>query len=130
MYIHLIAAARPDLMKIAPFFHALNNEGWADPIIVHTRQHYDLNMSDAFFKDLGLPGPDLHLGVRSGSHAEQTGQVMIAYEKTLMQRRPDLVIAVGDVNSTMACTLAAAKISYSNCQPSTVNVMRDPWSHI
>ena len=110
MLIHLIAAARPNFMKIAPLFHALKNEDWADPKIVHTGQHYDLNMSDAFFEDLGLPEPDIHLGVGSGTHAEQTGKVMIAYEKVLMDQRPDLIIVVGDVNSTMAATLAATKI--------------------
>jgi UDP-N-acetylglucosamine 2-epimerase (non-hydrolysing) len=112
MLIHLIAAARPNFMKIAPLFHALKKEPWAIPHIVHTGQHYDLNMSDAFFQDLGLPEPDIHLGVGSGTHAEQTGQVMIAYEKALMKSRPDLVVVVGDVNSTMACSLAASKIVY------------------
>lgn len=111
--IHLIAAARPNFMKIAPLYHALKKEAWADPVIVHTGQHYDLNMSDAFFRDLRLPEPDLHLGVGSGTHAEQTGKVMIAYEKILMEKRPDFVIVVGDVNSTVACTLAASKIPYS-----------------
>ena len=118
MIIHLIAAARPNFMKIAPLYHALKKEDWAKPIIVHTGQHYDLNMSDAFFKDLELPEPDIHLGIGSGSHAEQTGKVMIAYEKVLMEHRPDLVIVVGDVNSTMACTLSASKISYNPSNPS------------
>ena len=116
MFIHLIAAARPNFMKIAPLYHALAREAWAKPIIVHTGQHYDLNMSDAFFSDLGLPEPDIHLGVGSGSHAEQTGKVMMAYEKVLLETRPDLVIVVGDVNSTMACTLAASKITYTCSQ--------------
>jgi len=97
-------------MKIAPLFHALSKETWAEPVIVHTGQHYDLNMSDAFFKDLKLPEPHIHLGVGSGSHAEQTGRVMIAYEKVLVKTQPDLVVVVGDVNSTMAATLAAVKI--------------------
>ncbi|MDY7031284.1 MAG: UDP-N-acetylglucosamine 2-epimerase (non-hydrolyzing) [Thermodesulfobacteriota bacterium] len=110
MLIHLIAAARPNFMKIAPLFHALVKEDWAIPHIVHTGQHYDLNMSDSFFQDLGLPEPDLHLGVGSGTHAEQTGQVMIAYEKAILKRRPDLIVVVGDVNSTMAVTLAAVKL--------------------
>ena len=110
MRIHLIAAARPNFMKIAPLHHALKEEPWAETKIVHTGQHYDLNMSDVFFTDLGLPNPDIHLGVGSGSHAEQTGQVMIAYEGILIEERPDLVIVVGDVNSTVACTLAAVKI--------------------
>lgn len=110
MLIHLIAAARPNFMKIAPLFHALKNEEWAETLIVHTGQHYDLNMSDVFFRDLNLPKPHLHLGVGSGSHAEQTGQVMIAYEKELIAKRPDLIIVVGDVNSTMAATIAGVKL--------------------
>ena len=110
MRIHLIAAARPNFMKIAPLYHALKKEPWAEPVIVHTGQHYDLNMSDVFFQDLELPEPDIHLGVGSGTHAEQTGQVMMAYEGILIEERPDLVIVVGDVNSTVACTLAAVKI--------------------
>ena len=105
--IHLIAAARPNFMKIAPLYHALKSEAWAVPVIVHTGQHYDLNMSDVFFQDLALPEPDIHLGVGSGTHAEQSGQVMMSYEKVLIDRQPDLVVVVGDVNSTMAATLAA-----------------------
>jgi len=108
--LHLVAAARPNFMKVAPLFHALSKEPWAEPIIVHTGQHYDLNMSDVFFLDLNLPEPHIHLGVGSGTHAEQTGQVMIAYEKVLTEARPDLVIVVGDVNSTAACTLSAVKL--------------------
>jgi len=110
MQIHLIAAARPNFMKIAPLYHALKREDWADPVIIHTGQHYDLNMSDVFFQDLLLPKPQFHLGVGSGSHAEQTGEVMKAYEKVLLNKAPDLVIVVGDVNSTMATTLAAVKL--------------------
>jgi UDP-N-acetylglucosamine 2-epimerase (non-hydrolysing) len=110
MKIHLIAAARPNFMKIAPLYHALKKESWAEPKIVHTGQHYDLNMSDVFFTDLNLPEPDIHLGVGSGSHAEQTGNVMMAYEGILMETHPDLVIVVGDVNSTVACTMAAVKL--------------------
>jgi UDP-N-acetylglucosamine 2-epimerase (non-hydrolysing) len=112
--IHLIAAARPNFMKIAPLYHALDRQDWAEPVIVHTGQHYDLNMSDVFFRDLQLPTPHIHLGIGSGSHAEQTGRVMMAYEAVLQQTRPDLVVVVGDVNSTMACTLAAVKIPDSN----------------
>ena len=108
--IHLIAAARPNFMKIAPLYHALVKEEWAEPVIVHTGQHYDLNMSDAFFRDLNLPVPHIHLDVGSGTHAEQTGGVMIAYEKVLVENKPDLVVVVGDVNSTVACTLAAVKL--------------------
>ena len=114
--IHLIAAARPNFMKIAPLYHALVKESWARAVIVHTGQHYDLNMSDVFFQDLGLPEPHIHLGVGSGSHAEQTGQVMMAYEKILLEKRPDLVIVVGDVNSTMAATIAAVKLGIKVAQ--------------
>ena len=109
--IHLIAAARPNFMKIAPLYHALKKRNWAAPEIVHTGQHYDVNMSDAFFEDLMLPEPHHHLGIGSGTHAEQTGRVMMAYEKLLAKLRPDLVVVVGDVNSTAACTLAAVKMS-------------------
>ncbi len=112
MKIHLIAAARPNFMKIAPLYHALKKEDWAEPVIVHTGQHYDLNMSDAFFQDLSLPEPHIHLGIGSGTHAEQTGKVMMAYEKVLLEHRPDLIIVVGDVNSTVACALAATKVTY------------------
>jgi UDP-N-acetylglucosamine 2-epimerase (non-hydrolysing) len=97
-------------MKIAPLYHALKKTEWAEPVIVHTGQHYDLNMSDAFFDDLRLPEPHHHLGVGSGSHAEQTGGVMMAYEKLLIAGRPDLTVVVGDVNSTAAASLAAVKL--------------------
>jgi UDP-N-acetylglucosamine 2-epimerase (non-hydrolysing) len=108
--VHLIAAARPNFMKVAPLYHALDAADWCDPAIVHTGQHYDVNMSDAFFTDLRLPEPDYHLGVGSGSHAVQTAGVMVAYEKICMDERPDWTIVVGDVNSTIACALAAAKL--------------------
>ncbi|MCF8089957.1 MAG: UDP-N-acetylglucosamine 2-epimerase (non-hydrolyzing) [Desulfotignum sp.] len=110
MKIHLIAAARPNFMKIAPLYHELVSRPNLEPVIVHTGQHYDLNMSDVFFRDFKLPAPHIHLGVGSGTHAQQTGNVMIAYEKVLMDTRPDLVVVVGDVNSTVAATLAAVKL--------------------
>ena len=108
--VHLIAAARPNFMKVAPAYHALSKRGWCEPYLVHTGQHYDAKMSDTFFQDLGLPQPHFHLGVGSGTHAEQTGGVMVAYEKTCVDHRPDWVIVVGDVNSTLACTLTAKKL--------------------
>ncbi len=109
--IHLIAAARPNFMKIAPLYHALDAaRDWAEPIIVHTGQHYDANMSEAFFVDLGLPAPDYNLEIGSGSHAEQTGGVMIAYERLCRLAAPDWVVVVGDVNSTLACALVAKKL--------------------
>jgi UDP-N-acetylglucosamine 2-epimerase (non-hydrolysing) len=108
---HLIAAARPNFMKIAPLYHALNAaRDWAEPVIVHTGQHYDANMSDAFFADLHLPTPNHNLEIGSGSHAEQTGGVMIAYERLCLAAPPDWVIVVGDVNSTLACGLVAKKL--------------------
>ena len=88
--VHLIAAARPNFMKIAPLYHALARETWCSPQIVHTGQHYDANMSDAFFRDLRLPTPHFHLEVGSGTHAEQAGGVMIAYEKVAMVREARL----------------------------------------
>lgn len=108
--IHLIAAARPNFMKVAPLFHALHADGSFDVRLVHTGQHYDVNMSDSFFVDLGLPEPDFHLGVGSGSHAEQTGGTMIAYEKVCLEDRPDWVIVVGDVNATAAVALVCTKL--------------------
>ena len=108
--VHLVAAARPNFMKIAPLYHALVSEPWCRPQIVHTGQHYDVNMSDAFFRDLRLPKPHFHLEVGSGSHAQQTGGVMIAYEKVAMRERPDWIVVVGDVNSTAACAMVGTKL--------------------
>ena len=108
--IDLIAAARPNFMKVAPLFHALRGQPWCKLRLVHTGQHYDKNMSEAFFRDLKLPSPDLHLGVGSGSHAEQTANVMLAYEQACVADRPDLVVVVGDVNSTLACALVGSKL--------------------
>lgn len=108
--VHLIAGARPNFMKIAPLYHALRREAWVKPVIVHTGQHYDANMSDAFFADLGLPVPDHNLAVGSGSHAEQTAAIMVAYERLCLAAPPGWVIVVGDVNSTVACSLVAKKL--------------------
>ena len=108
--VHLIAAARPNFMKIAPLYHALAATDWCQPSLIHTGQHYDANMSDAFFKDLKMPKPHFHLEVGSGSHAEQTGKVMMAYESVVLENRPDWIIVVGDVNPTIACALVGAKL--------------------
>lgn len=108
--VHLIAAARPNFMKVAPLWHALSAAPDFTPVLIHTGQHYDANMSDAIFADLALPAPDHHLGVGSGSHAEQTGRVMIAYEAVALADRPDWLIVVGDVNSTAACALVGTKL--------------------
>lgn len=109
--IHLIAAARPNFMKIAPLYHALNAEGWCVVHIIHTGQHYDANMSDSIFADLMLPEPHFHLGIGSGSHAHQTGNVMLKYEKIVLEEeRPDFLVVVGDVNPTAACSQVATKL--------------------
>ena len=108
--VHLIAAARPNFMKVAPLYHVLRRAPWCTPVLVHTGQHYDHNMSGAFLAELGLPAPDHHLDIGSGSHAEQTAGVMLAYEKVCLAERPDWTIVVGDVNSTLACSLVAAKL--------------------
>jgi UDP-N-acetylglucosamine 2-epimerase (non-hydrolysing) len=97
-------------MKVAPLYHALSRESWCEPVIVHTGQHYDANMSDAFFRDLGLPAPAHHLEIGSGSHAEQTGRTMIAYETLCQGDRPDAIVVVGDVNATAACAMVGAKL--------------------
>ena len=110
LVVHLIAAARPNFMKIAPLYHVLTQSDRWDPVVVHTGQHYDFNMSDAFFRDLGLPAPAYNLGVGSGSHAEQTGGVMIAFEKICVESRPDVIVVVGDVNSTAACAMVGTKL--------------------
>jgi UDP-N-acetylglucosamine 2-epimerase (non-hydrolysing) len=109
--IHLVAGARPNFMKIAPLYHELRRHDWCRPVLVHTGQHYDVEMSDVFFRDLRLPKADHYLGVGGGSHAEQVGRIIIAYEKLLNETGPDLVTVVGDVNGTAACTLAAKKLN-------------------
>jgi UDP-N-acetylglucosamine 2-epimerase (non-hydrolysing) len=108
--LHLVAAARPNFMKVAPLWHALRKAPEFDARIVHTGQHYDANMSEAFFADLGLPEPHHNLGVGSGSHAEQTARVMVGYEKLCEQERPAWTIVVGDVNSTAAVAMVCAKL--------------------
>ena len=103
-----MAGARPNFMKIKPVLDALERRG-AETVLVHTGQHYDAGMSDVFFEELGIRKPDHSLGVGSGTHAIQTGRVMTAFEPLLDELRPDIVVVVGDVNSTLACTLVAAK---------------------
>jgi UDP-N-acetylglucosamine 2-epimerase (non-hydrolysing) len=123
----IVVGARPNFMKAAPIIAAINrhNEGIsgaselsrvsAEPvecILVHTGQHYDDLMSGSFFTDLKLPRPDVHLGIGSGSHAAQTADIMKRFEAVLLDQKPDVVLVVGDVNSTLACALVAAKISF------------------
>jgi UDP-N-acetylglucosamine 2-epimerase (non-hydrolysing) len=107
-----VAGARPNFMKIAPLAHAITRKGGVGHVLVHTGQHYDDKMSAAFFRDLGIPAPDVNLGVGSGSHAAQTARVMEAFEPVLLGEAPDWVVVVGDVNSTMAATLVAAKLGF------------------
>jgi UDP-N-acetylglucosamine 2-epimerase (non-hydrolysing) len=106
-----VVGARPNFMKMAPIMEAMNRyPDRIEHLLVHTGQHYDEKMSRAFFHDLGMPKPDIDLEVGSGSHAEQTARIMVEFEKVCLRERPDLVIVVGDVNSTMACTITAKKL--------------------
>ena len=108
--IDLIAGARPNIVKVAPLHHTLRTVDSFRVRLVHTGQHYDQNLSDTFFGDFDLPPPDFFLDVRSGTHAPQTARIMEACEKVCLDAaEPDLVIVVGDVNSTMACALTAKK---------------------
>ena len=105
-----IVGARPNLMKIAPLMDVMVRTPGIEPILVHTGQHYDERMSDLFFRELGIPAPDHYLGVGSGTHAQQTAQVMVRLEPLFEELRPDLVLVVGDVNSTLAAALVASKL--------------------
>ncbi len=106
----LVAGARPNFMKIAPVYREALKHDQVECRVVHTGQHYDYEMSQAFLEDLGLPEPDFFLNVGSGSHAVQTAKIMIAFEELCLREEPDLVIVVGDVNSTLACTVVAKKL--------------------
>ena len=119
MLITLIAGARPNFMKIASLIKAIQTAAKAGKDIayrlVHTGQHYDKNMSDTFFEELGIPMPDVNLGCGGGTQAEQTANIMVAFEKDLMQNPTDLVLVVGDVTSTMACSIVAKKLNTKVC---------------
>lgn len=106
----LVAGARPNFMKIAPLMHALEGNKNIKPILVHTGQHYDVKMSGQFFDELNIPAPDINLEVGSASHAVQTARIMEGFEKVCLDEKPDYVLVVGDVNSTAACVLVAAKM--------------------
>src|SRR4030042_2479361 len=120
MKLMLVVGARPNFMKIASIIDAIkerndsikNAKRKIQYLLVHTGQHYDDSMSDAFFRDLGLPRPDIYLGVGSGTHAAQTADIMKRFEPVLVKHRPDVVIVVGDLKSTVACALVASKIQY------------------
>jgi UDP-N-acetylglucosamine 2-epimerase (non-hydrolysing) len=139
MKLILVVGARPNFMKIAPLIRAIDKHRTQKPkqsltpILVHTGQHYDYEMSQVFFQELELPKPDVYLGVGSGTHAEQTGKIMIEFERVLVDEKPDLVVVVGDVNSTLAAALAAVKLhipvthveaglrSYDRTMPEEIN---------
>ncbi len=110
MKIISVIGARPNIMKVAPLIEEMSRYEEIVPMLIHTGQHYDRNMSKVFFDDLALPEPDIYLGVGSGSHAKQTARIMIKLEKVFLKEKPDLVLVVGDVNSTMASALTAAKL--------------------
>jgi UDP-N-acetylglucosamine 2-epimerase (non-hydrolysing) len=121
MKIISVVGARPNFMKIAPFVAAINNHNKQNPsrhiehLLVHTGQHYDIRLSENFFSDLGIPQPDVNLEIGSGSHAEQVGNTMIAFEKVLREHKPDWVVVVGDVNATLACSVTAKKENIKCC---------------
>lgn len=109
MRILVVAGARPNFVKISPVIRALKNVSGVGVVLVHTGQHYDYGMSASFFEELALPEPDIYLGVGSGNHGEQTGRILAAFEEVVLRESPAGVVVVGDVNSTLACALAAAK---------------------
>lgn len=110
MKIVLVVGARPNFMKVAPVYFALKNAENFEPILVHTGQHYDHNLSEIFFNQLGFPEPDKYLNVGSGSHAVQTAKIMVKFEQVLFDEKPDMVMVAGDINSTIACALDAVKL--------------------
>lgn len=115
MKITIIAGARPNFMKIAPIIHAFQRHSddkfYFDFRLVHTGQHYDAKMSDTFFDELNIPKPNINLEAGGGTQAEQTAAIMVAFEKELVNNPADLVVVVGDVTSTMACSIVAKKLS-------------------
>ena len=110
MHVFHIVGARPNFMKVAPVMNALKTRKHVVQTLVHTGQHYDANMSDVFFEQLGIPAPDVNLAVGSGTHARQTAEIMTRFEPVLLERQPDLVLVYGDVNSTVATALVCAKL--------------------
>lgn len=109
--VYLVAGARPNFMKIAPIVRALVGHPRLDYRIIHTGQHYDREMNDVFFEELGIPAPDVFMGAGGGSHADQTAKIMLGFEKLCLEQRPDAVLVVGDVNSTLACSIVAKKLN-------------------
>src|SRR5438876_3555565 len=110
MHLLHVVGARPNFMKAAPVCRALSARQGVKQTLIHTGQHYDNNMSDIFFSQLSMPAPDVNLGVGSGSHAQQTAEIMRRLEPIILERKPDMVVVYGDVNSTMAAALVCAKV--------------------
>src|SRR6202165_1044327 len=110
MHILHVVGARPNLMKVAPVLSALRQYAKIKQSLIHTGQHYDTNMSDVFFQQLEIPAPDVNMGVGSGSHAQQTAGIMSGFAPIVLERKPDLVLVYGDVNSTVAAALACSKL--------------------
>lgn len=110
MKIILVAGARPNFMKIAPIIRAIKIRETIEYLLVHTGQHYDFNMSETFFEDLGIPEPEYYLNAGGGSHSDQTAKIMVAFEQICLDEKPDIVLVVGDVNSTLACSIVAKKL--------------------
>ena len=110
MKIALVVGARPNFMKVGPVYFELKKHSRYTPLLIHTGQHYDKNLSEIFFEQLGFPKPDVYLGVGSGTHGAQTAKIMIAFEQFLLHEMPDLVLVAGDVNSTVACAIDAVKL--------------------
>ncbi|MCW5630329.1 MAG: UDP-N-acetylglucosamine 2-epimerase (non-hydrolyzing) [Rhodoferax sp.] len=108
--VYLVAGARPNFMKIAPIVRAIQAHGGLAFKIIHTGQHYDREMNDVFFEELGIPQPDVFMGAGGGSHAQQTAKIMVAFEELCQKQPPDAVLVVGDVNSTLACSIVAKKL--------------------
>jgi len=108
--IALVVGARPNFMKVGPVYFELKKHSRYTPLLIHTGQHYDKNLSEIFFEQLGFPKPDVYLGVGSGTHGTQTAKIMIAFEQFLLHEMPDLVLVAGDVNSTVACAIDAVKL--------------------
>jgi len=113
MNVLLVAGARPNFMKIAPIIRAMKSHNELAWSLVHTGQHYDFEMSQSFFKDLEIPQPDYFLNVGSGSHAAQTASTMVEFERVCLEAHPDVIVVVGDVNSTLACSIVAKKLGIS-----------------
>ena len=142
MKLVVVAGARPNFMKIAPLMWEIRRRGDIEAYLVHTGQHYDERMSKLFFEELKIPRPDIDLGVGSGSHAVQTAEVMKRFEPVVLEQRPDAVVVVGDVNSTIACALTAVKLgvpvahveaglrSFDRTMPEEINrILTDAISH-